>query len=660
MLPLRMHNPMRMTSHRDVVSRQLRQAPGDSLRKLLVGRIGVAALVLGAAWVPWASALGACKLGKYAEFPITMANLQPLVTAKINDHDVQFVVDSGAFYSMLSGASAAELDLKTHPPPFGFYVTGAGGGVTDVSIATVKVFTLAGVPLHNVEFLVGGSVSGSDNIGLLGQNVLHIGDVEYDLAQGVIRLMKAEDCRKALLAYWVGTSQPYSVIDIEPTSRARFHTIGSAFVNGKEIRVEFDTGAGTSILSLRAAERAGVKPDSPGVLSGGVSYGIGKNTYVTYIAPFASFKLGEEEIKNTRLRIGDLRLEDADMLIGPDFFLSHRVYVANSQNKLYFTYNGGPVFNLSGAKYAQAPSAPRSQAPADQAAAAAPATEIPGASASVAGAASAAGSAPAPVGADGGDAADLSRRGQALAARRDFEHALADLNRACELAPNDAQYRYQRAMIHWQMRQGELAMTDFDRAIELKPDYASALVARAELKFQGGDKPGTVADLDAADAVISKQANERLTMGAIYDRVDLLEPAIKQYDLWIANHDADALLPGALNGRCRARALRGVDLEAALKDCNAALKHASKASALYAQVADSRGLVFLRLGDYEKSIGDYDASLKVNSKNSWSLYGRGIDKMHLKKSAEGQVDMDAAAKIRPQVAEEFERRGIVP
>ena len=34
------------------------------------------------------------------------------------------------------------------------------------------------------------------------------------------------------------------------------------------------------------------------------------------------------------------------MLIGADFFLSHRIYVASSQRKLYFTYNGGPVFNL--------------------------------------------------------------------------------------------------------------------------------------------------------------------------------------------------------------------------------------------------------------------------------------------------------------------------
>jgi hypothetical protein len=32
-----------------------------------------------------------------------------------------------------------------------------------------------------------------------------------------------------------------------------------------------------------------------------------------------------------------------DMIIGADFFLSHRIYVASSQHKLYFTYNGAGV-----------------------------------------------------------------------------------------------------------------------------------------------------------------------------------------------------------------------------------------------------------------------------------------------------------------------------
>jgi predicted aspartyl protease len=284
------------------------------------------------------------------------------MSAKINDVEVQFVLDSGAFWSTISTARAEQLRLKTAPAPYGYYSVNGVGGAATMSMATVQTFTLGGLAVHNAEFLVGGTETGQGSVGLLGQNFLHVGDVEYDLGHGVVRLMKAQDCSKALLAYWVSPSTPYSVIDTEPESplgdgnsaASRIgptklqvsHTIGHASLSGADIRVVFDTGASNSLLSLQAAARVGIKPDSPGVVSGGDTIGLGRNPVATYIAPFASFKIGNEEIKSTRLRIGDIGSQSVDMLLGADFFLSHRIYASNSQNKLYFTYNGGPVFNL--------------------------------------------------------------------------------------------------------------------------------------------------------------------------------------------------------------------------------------------------------------------------------------------------------------------------
>ena len=211
----------------------LRSRPG--------GRLYLVALAIFLAPITSVPALaGSCKLGKIVEFPITMMNLRPLMTAKINANDVHFLLDSGAFYSVISQASAAELKLPTYPAPLGFYITGISGGRASPSIASVKVLTLAGTPLHDVKFLVGGSDIGAGTVGVLGQNVLHIADVEYDLAQGVVRLMKAQDCSKTVLAYWVGTSLPYSVIDVESTTPKKPFTARSAYINGHEIRVMFD------------------------------------------------------------------------------------------------------------------------------------------------------------------------------------------------------------------------------------------------------------------------------------------------------------------------------------------------------------------------------------------------------------------------------------
>jgi tetratricopeptide (TPR) repeat protein/predicted aspartyl protease len=585
----------------------------------------------------------ACKLGEMAELPITMSGSKPQLTAKINGEDARFVADSGAFYSMMSEASAAQYKLSLRPAPFGFYVTGVGGTVTP-SIAAVKVFTIAGIPIKNVEFLVGGSeVGGSASVGVLGQNFFRIGDTEYDLANGVIRLMHPDDCRHTNLAYWVKGTQDFSIMEIDGTTVMSPHTIGTAYVNGVRIRVMFDTGAGASVLSLKAAGRAGVKPDSPGVVDAGYDRGIGRGTVKSYIGPFASFKIGDEEIRNTRLRFGEIGVDKADMLLGADFFLSHRIYVARSQNKLYFSYNGGPVFNLTTLP------APKSATLAS-----------PEAAAAAAAAAVAAVSAAGKAGDEHADAADYSRRGNALSARRDFAHAIADLTRACELDPTNAEYFYQRGVAYGENRQLDLAAADIDRAIELDPDHVAAHVARAKLRLMRNDKAGAGMDLGAADRLAPKEADIRFFLARSYESMDLLAESAAQYDLWITVHADDAKAATALNGRCWVRALRGQDLAEGLSDCNAALSRAAKGTALYARILDSRGLVRLRLGDYDKSIVDYDASLKLIPTDAWSYYGRGIDKLRKKNIREGEADVAEATKLKPTIAEEFARHGLSP
>ena len=573
-----------------------------------------------------ARAFADCKLAKMAELPVTMSNLKPVITAQINGEEARFVADSGAFYSLITQAGAAQYKLKVRAAPFDLSFSGIGN--IEPSVATVKVFTIAGVPLRNIEFLVGGStVGGSESVGVLGQNFFRIGDVEYDLARGAIRLMRAKDCRRTVLAYWVKPSEPYSVMGIEPAALQSPHTSGTAFINGARIRVIFDTGAGRSILSSRAAERAGVTPDTPGVTGAGYVLGLGRGSIKTYRGPFSSFKIGDEEIRNTQLRFGDIGVEDADMLIGADFFLSHRIYVASSQRKLFFTYNGGPVFNLTAAADAPAADAPSMES---------------GSSDELA------------------DAAAYSRRGMAFAARRDYPHALADLTRACELDPTVADYFYQRGAVYREDQQFDRAAADLDRALELKPDHLSALQTRALLRLRLKDIAGATADLASADRAAPKEADIRLFLARSYQSADLMAASIAQYDLWIAAHRADSRLPEALSNRCWMRALLGQDLDAALNDCNAALKLSGKSGAFTARILNSRGLVRLRRGEYDKSVADYDDSMKLNPKDAWVLYGRGIDKLRQGKSAEGEADMAAATALWPPIEDEFRSHGMAP
>ena len=582
----------------------------------------IALMVLTLSGVP-THAFGACKIGRLGELPVTMRGLRPLVSAKINGAEALFIADSGAFYSTITPAAAAQFKLRLEPAPYWFVMTGVGGEAR-AWLTIVKTFTLFDLPIPKVEFIVAGNeLEGA--AGLLGQNVFSIADVEYDLARGAIRLMRPHDCRKAILAYWA-TSQPYSVVDIDAATSQSPHTTGVAFINGVKIRVLFDTGAATSVVLLAAAGRAGVKPGGEGVIDAGLTHGVGRKVVQTWIAPFASFRIGDEEIRNTHLRIGDTGLRDVDMLIGADFFLSHRIYVASSQHKLYFTYNGGPVFNLTFSPSTQALTGPApagSPLPEDQA-------DQPR------------------------DAAAFSRRGTAFTSRRDYEHAIADLTRACELEPNEPRYFYERGVARWGNRQSDLAMADFDQALKLKPDNVDALVARARLRLLGRENSAAITDLEAAGRFAAEQADIRRQIGSLYERAGLFAEAVAQYDKWIAAHDQDVQMPEARNARCWARALWGQQLDKALADCNAALKSRPDTAAFM----DSRGLVRLRMGDLDKSIADYDVSLKLQPRNAWSLYGRGLARVRKGLTTAGEADIAAAMAIQPRIEDEARKHGI--
>jgi tetratricopeptide (TPR) repeat protein len=404
------------------------------------------------------------------------------------------------------------------------------------------------------------------------------------------------------------------VLDIEPASQAVTHTIGTVKIDGVRLRAVFDTGAATTILTRHAANRLGFKPDGAGVTAAGMSRGLGRGVVRTWIAPFDELDLGDNEaIKKIRLRVGEIDDASFDMLIGADFFLSHRVYVSNDLHKMFFSYIGGPVFDLS--VHRDAPSAP----------------------------------ADAPTTAEG-----FSGRGTAFAARHEYAAAKDDLTHAIALAPKDPTYRLQRARIELASGDKAAAAADIDAALDLAPADTEARLTRAELRRAEGDDKGAKADADAVNAAVAPQSDQRFALAMLYDSLGDTAQALTQYGLWIDAHHADSRLPLALNNRCWLRTLAGTDLKGAIDDCNRAV-HMRPHVAGY---LDSRGLARLRSGDAKKAIDDYDDALALDPKIATSLYGRGLAKRRLGDEAGAARDIAAAKAIDPKIADLFTDHGI--
>jgi tetratricopeptide (TPR) repeat protein len=530
---------------------------------------------------------------------------------------------------MISPGSAAELGLKLTDLPPGYFNRGIGGSFAP-KLTVVDRFTIAGVPVPRVQFLVGGSEVGS--VGLLGQNVLALADTEFDLANGMIKLMRSRGCDKVDLVYWAPAGTNYSLLKTEIMPAERPHIVASIYINGVKLRALFDTGASTSFLSLRAAERIGLKPDGPGVTPAGMSGGLGRGFVKTWIGPVASIKIGDEETRNTKLRFGGDDFTDIDMLIGADFFLSHHVYWSNSLHKMFFTFNGGHVFDLSYLRQPEPAAAKAAEAERKESASAAEDASKPT------------------------DAAGFSRRGAARSIRGDIPGAFADYGEAIKLAPDNIEYLRQRAALYQRTGQPLRAVEDIDRLLKLKPDDIDALVMRAEMRIRLDRKADVRSDLDAAAAAAPKPSDRRLELAGLYEVMEDYPKAIEQYDLWIAAHPDDNRQPMALNGRCWARAMANVDLNRALKDCNGALSRMAHSAALL----DSRAMVRLRMGDYPHALADYDEALKAGSDTAWTHYGRGIAELKLGRKADGDADIAKARSLDAEIIEQAKKRGIVP
>jgi tetratricopeptide (TPR) repeat protein/predicted aspartyl protease len=576
-------------------------------------------LLLGAA-----TARGAddCKLMKFGELPATFRGSRALVDASINGQPVQLMIDSGAFFSSLTRESAARLNLRLGPLPGRMIVRGVGG-VADTSLATAKEFTLAGLnsgSIKNVDFIVFDNRMAGEADGLLGENLLGFADTEYDLGNGVIRLMKAKDCGKQSLVYWDRTA-PFGAVHVAERTAWEPHILGSATLNGKAIRVMFDSGSWQSILTAKAAERAGITPGSPGVTAGGSIGGLGARSAEGWIGRFASLNLGGEEIRNIGLRFAKVDLGDgADLLLGMDFFRSHRIYVSKSQNTLYFTYNGGQVFDLS--VLHDSPTA----------ATAAEGNDEPH------------------------DAEGFKVRGTAYAARRQFDLAFADYDRAVALAPDDPRNYYDRATAHLQNGQPVLAMDDLDHALRLKPDDVPSLMLRGQLRLTNQDKEGAAGDFAAVRRLAPADASSSLQIAQIYTAARDYVTAIAAYDRWIGENPRDARLSGALNARCRSRAALNRDLDLALADCDQSIAKGADTSHAY----DSRGLVHLRRGELVKALMDYTKALKLQPKSASALYGLGLTELRQGNRIKGEVDVQAAKALDDTVEAQYKEIGLLP
>ena len=242
-------------------------------------------------------------------------------------------------------------------------------------------------------------------------------------------------------------------------------------------------------------------------------------------------------------------------------------------------------------------------------------------------------------------------RGVAEGGSGEFDKGFADLNRAIELSPEFARAYYYRGVLFSIRGSADRALADYTTALRLDVKSAEAYVARAAIYAQIGQQDKAIADLTEAIKLVPNAAGPYYNRGYSYFAKGQYDRAIADYSEAIKLNPRMAV---AYNNRCLTRGVVGKDLTDALRDCDEALKLQPGNMDAH----DTRGFIYLKLGDFPVSINEYNASLQADPNRARALYGRGLAKTKSGDKQGGSADMAAAVKIAPKVAEDFARFGM--
>jgi tetratricopeptide (TPR) repeat protein len=241
------------------------------------------------------------------------------------------------------------------------------------------------------------------------------------------------------------------------------------------------------------------------------------------------------------------------------------------------------------------------------------------------------------------------QRAEAWTLTHDDDRAIADYSEAIRLDPKNASANYVKRGYMWR-RKGDLdrAIADDSEAIRLDPKNDNAFNSRGVAYAMKKDYDRAIQDYD--EAIRLKPANIIFGNRArAYEAKKQYNRALTEYDDIFRFSPNDSVGAAALDGRCLVRVILS-DLNTALTDCNESIRLFPTS-----QAYGSRALVYLKLGDFDKAIADYDYAIKRDPKLARSLYGRGVAKQKKADSAGGNADIAAAKAITPEIADEFAR-----
>lgn len=287
-----------------------------------------------------------CSMGELATMPLTFTeDLRPVGEANINGTTVPAMLSTGsAEQILLNKRTLDRLGIKVNSTTSTQYVR--DDRASESSLTTTRTALTSLIDDYSFGrtkgkrdwFLVEEFLDDTYGVRVGAGNLLRQ-DLEIALDAGYLKYFKPSGCLREHLAYW--DPKAIAVPTYSDKWKRDPRPIFAVRINGKDVAALLSTSTPHSYIPQSAAIRLGLTADSPGATREEALPGDDPSNPVWNV-PVQQMSIGALDVKDFNLRLMNLDHSGEILVLGTDFLHRHRVYIAMSQEQVYFSQIANP------------------------------------------------------------------------------------------------------------------------------------------------------------------------------------------------------------------------------------------------------------------------------------------------------------------------------
>jgi clan AA aspartic protease (TIGR02281 family) len=304
----------------------------SSIRRWLSGAIVMTVLISAAGYA--ADGVGVCGTIRLGETTVATLQNSPIVTLFANGAAVTLLLDTGAQTTVLTPAAAQRIGAQRPRIEFERQMRGIAGSLQTGEVE-LRSFSIGGVAIPWRRVRVGQlGVANAFEVpidGVLGVDTLSSFDIDLDLPGYRMVLYQRQTCAGAAPAW----AEPYD--KIAASRSLDDHLFFRVQLDGRSVAAFIDTGAQLTVLSTQAAAALGLTGAVLARDRAILVHGAAAEELNAHVHRFARLGIGTEVIRNLDIAVTDLRLGDADLVLGVDFLKSRRMWMSYGSQRIFLS-----------------------------------------------------------------------------------------------------------------------------------------------------------------------------------------------------------------------------------------------------------------------------------------------------------------------------------